>query len=220
MNKFGRLNVMSSTCWRSAGTPEIRAQDRVVKRRTRSRFGDQAQGGPGPAAQHCLAGEPVVAKAPTVLAPRVATAGPITGKIYMGPVDEQALAIRVEGVGVVMIVGCGHQGLANLLARSAQFFDEPLYGVIGGLHYPVPRGRWMMGGVDAQRWATYGLDKGPSAEDVQREIDLLAEKGPSWVSLSPHDSSDETIEAVRKTFGPRYHDLRVGEAQVIGGAKP
>ena len=107
-----------------------------------------------------------------------------------------------------------------MLARSAQLFDEPLYGVIVGLHYPVPRGRWMMGGVDAQRWATCGLDKGPSAEDVQREIDLLAEKGPSWVSLSPHDSSDETIEAVRKTFGPRYHDLRVGEAQVIGGAKP
>jgi metal-dependent hydrolase (beta-lactamase superfamily II) len=164
--------------------------------------------------------EPVVAREPTVLAPGVATAGPITGKIYMGPVDEQALAIRVEGKGVVLIVGCGHQGLANLLARSAQLLDEPLYGVIGGLHYPVPRGRWMMGGVDAQRWATYGLDKGPSAEDVQREIDLLAEKAPRWVSLSPHDSSDEMIEAFRKTFGPHYHDLRVGEAQVIGGAKP
>jgi 7,8-dihydropterin-6-yl-methyl-4-(beta-D-ribofuranosyl)aminobenzene 5'-phosphate synthase len=164
--------------------------------------------------------EPVVAREPTVLAPGVATVGPITGKIYMGPVDEQALAIRVEGKGVVMIVGCGHQGLANLLTRSAQLFDEPLYGVIGGLHYPVPRGRLIMGGVDAQRWATYGLEKGPSAEDVQREIDLLAEKEPWWVALSPHDSSDETIEAFRKTFGTRYHDLRVGEAQVIGGAKP
>ncbi len=164
--------------------------------------------------------EPVVAREPTVLAPGVATAGPIAGKIYMGPVDEQALAIRVEGKGIVMIVGCGHQGLANLLARSAQLFDEPLYGVIGGLHYPVPRGRLMMGGVDAQRWATYGLDKGPSAEDVQRDIDVLAGKEPRWVSVSPHDSSDETIEAFRKTFGPRYHDLRVGEAQSIGVAKP
>ena len=130
------------------------------------------------------------------------------------------MAIRVEGKGVVLIVGCGHQGLSNLLARSAQLFDEPLYGVVGGLHYPVPRGRVMVAGVDAQRWATYGQGQGPSSEDVQREIDWLAAKGPAWVSLSPHDSSDETIEAFRKTFGPRYHDLRVGESQVIGAAKP
>ena len=47
----------------------------------------------------------------------------------MGPVDEQALAIRVEGKGIVLIVGCGHQGLANLLTRSAQLFDEPIYGM-------------------------------------------------------------------------------------------
>lgn len=164
--------------------------------------------------------EPIVARDPTVIAPGVATTGTITGKLYTGPVDEQALAIRVQGKGIVLVVGCGHQGLANLLARSAQLFGEPIYGVIGGLHYPVPRGRWTRGGVDVQRWATYGPGSGPSADDVQREIDLLAQKGPQWVSLSPHDSSDEMIEAFRKTFGPHYHDLRVGELQSIAGAKP
>jgi len=66
----------------------------------------------------------------------------------------------------------------------------------------------------------YGTGSGPSADDVQREIDMLAGKGPQWVSLSPHDSSDEMIEAFRKSFGPRYHDLRVGEPQVIAGARP
>lgn len=159
--------------------------------------------------------EPVVARQPTVLAPGVVTLGPITGRIAMGPVDEQALAIRVEDRGVVLVVGCGHQGLANLLARTAQLFDEPLYGVIGGLHYPVPGGRIVAGGRDLQRWATYGDGPGPSAEDVQREIDMLAGRRPQWVSLSPHDSSDEMIEAFRRSFGARYHDLRAGEAQVI-----
>ena len=137
----------------------------------------------------------------------------------MGPVDEQALAIRVEGKGVVLIVGCGHQGLPRLLQRSAELFDEPIYGVIGGLHYPVPRGRVIRGGVDLQRRAAYGLGDGPSPADVQLEIDLLSTKGPQWVSLSPHDSSDEVIEAFRKTFGARYQDLRVGELQVIAGTK-
>ena len=164
--------------------------------------------------------ETVLTQEPTLIGSGVATTGTITAKIHMGPVDEQALAIRVQGKGIVLLVGCGQQGLSNLIARSAKLFEEPIYAVIGGLHYPVPHGRWMMGGIDAQRWATYGPDSGPSAEDVQREIDMLAAKGPQWVSLSPHDSSDEVIEAFRKTFGSRYHDLRVGEIQVIAGAKP
>lgn len=159
--------------------------------------------------------EPVVARQPTILAPGVVTLGPITGRIALGPVDEQALAIRVQDRGVVLVVGCGHQGLDRLLARTAQLFDEPLYGVIGGLHYPVPRGRMISGGQDLQRWATYGTGSGPTADDVQREIDALAARRPHWVALSPHDSSDEMIEAFRRSFGARYHDLRVGEAQVI-----
>lgn len=159
---------------------------------------------------------PVLSAAPTVIAPGVASTGAITGVINIGPVDEQALAIRVQGKGVVLLVGCGHQGLTNLIGRTQQLFDEPIYGIVGGLHYPIPSGRWMMGNVDAQRWATYGTGPGPSVQDVQREIDLLISKGLQWVSLSPHDSSDEMIELFRKSFGARYHDLRVGEAQVIG----
>ncbi|MBE0626925.1 MAG: MBL fold metallo-hydrolase [Burkholderiales bacterium] len=164
--------------------------------------------------------EPVTVLEPMVIAPGVATIGPITGRINMGPVDEQALAIRVEGRGIVLIVGCGHQGLSNLLTRSTLLFEEPIYGVVGGLHYPIPQGRVIVAGVDIQRWATYGSDSGPTADDVQREIDLLARTGPQWVSLSPHDSSDEMIEVFRAKFGPRYHDLRVGEAQLIAGVKP
>lgn len=159
---------------------------------------------------------PVLSAAPTVIAPGVASTGSITGKLHIGPVDEQALAIRVEGKGIVLIVGCGHQGLSHLLERTQQLFDEPIYGLVGGLHYPIPSGRWMMSGIDVQRWAVYGTAPGPSAQDVQQEATLLLSKGLQWVSLSPHDSSDEMIELFRKGFGPRYHDLRVGEAQVIG----
>ncbi len=113
--------------------------------------------------------EPIVARAPTVLAPGVATTGPIPSRIYIGPVNEQALAINVEGKGLVLIVGCGHQTVPRLLERTAELFDGPIYGVIGGLHYPVPHGRWInKDGVDVQRWASYGPDNGPSADDVQR----------------------------------------------------
>jgi len=163
--------------------------------------------------------QPVIAREPMVIAPGVASTGTIRGDLFIGPVDEQALAIRVAGKGIVLVVGCGHQGLEKLLARAEQLFDEPIYGLIGGLHYPIPGGRWRMNGVDVQRWASYGTGAGPSAEDVQREIDLLDGKRLQWVSLSPHDSSDEMIGAFRKTFGERYHDLRVGESQVLGAPR-
>lgn len=163
---------------------------------------------------------PVTTHAPTVIAPGVATTGAIAGQLYMGPVDEQALAIRVEGKGIFLVVGCGHQSLDRLLARAAQLFAEPVYGVVGGLHYPAPQGRWRTAGLDVQRLVAFGPFRGPTEADVERNVALLARRGPGWVSLSPHDSSDEAIAAFRRAFGERYHELRVGEWQVVAGAPP
>ncbi len=163
---------------------------------------------------------PTVSREPVVIAPGVATTGTIAGQLYMGRVDEQALAIRVQDKGIVLIVGCGHQSLPRLLARSAQLFDEPVYGVIGGLHYPVPRGRLTTAGLDMQKLVAFGPFHAPSEADVERDVALLASARPQWVSLSPHDSSDESIAIFRGAFGPRYHDLRVGDWQVVAGTVP
>lgn len=154
---------------------------------------------------------PTVVDGPRVLAPGVASTGPIVGRLFIGPVAEQALVVHVQGRGLVLVVGCGHQGLEALLARSAQMSAEPIHAVVGGLHFPIPGGRWKMAGVDVQRWASYGFGEGPSPEAIQRDIDRLKATGLSWISLSPHDSSDEMIERFRREFGPRFRDLRVGE---------
>jgi 7,8-dihydropterin-6-yl-methyl-4-(beta-D-ribofuranosyl)aminobenzene 5'-phosphate synthase len=159
--------------------------------------------------------EVVTARGPTVVAPGVATTGTIAGQLYMGRAEEQALAIHLEGKGIVLVVGCGHQGLERLLARAAQLFDEPVYGVIGGLHYPVPHGRFRPAGLDVQRVVAFGPLRGPTPSDVEGKAALLARERPGWVSLSAHDSSDEAIETFRRAFGDRYHDLRVGEWQVV-----
>lgn len=160
---------------------------------------------------------PTVVTGPMVLAPGVASTGPITGQIFIGPVQEQALAIRLAGQGIVLVVGCGHQGLPALLQRTAELFAEPIHAIVGGLHYPIPKGRWTMGGRDVQRWASYGFGPGPTPEDVQRDIERLQATGLKWIALSPHDSSDEVIERFRSAFGPRYRDLRVGEPLRLGG---
>lgn len=154
---------------------------------------------------------PTVSHLPTVIGPGVATTGAIAGQLYMGRVEEQALAIRVQGKGVVLVVGCGHQDLSRILARSAELFVEPLHGLIGGLHYPVPHGRVTTAGIDLQRLFVFGPLRGPTSADVTRNIALLTNQEPAWVSLSSHDSSDDSVNAFRTAFGARYHDLKVGE---------
>jgi 7,8-dihydropterin-6-yl-methyl-4-(beta-D-ribofuranosyl)aminobenzene 5'-phosphate synthase len=158
---------------------------------------------------------PIVASGPTILAEGVTTIGTIPGQLFTGRVDEQALAVNVEGKGIVLIVGCGHQTFAKLLDRTKALFKEPFYGVVGELHYPVPRGRIIKAGVDVQNFVVFGLTHVPTKPQVQAQIDRLAAQAPQWVSVSAHDSSDETIEQFRRVFGKRYHDLRVGEWQHI-----
>jgi hypothetical protein len=91
---------------------------------------------------------------------------------------------------------------------------------VGGLHYPVPRGRILTGGIDVQKVVGFGPFRGPTEPDVAENVALLARQNPQRVSLSAHDSCDYAIEQVRREFGPRYHDLRVGEWRVLAGELP
>lgn len=156
--------------------------------------------------------EPVHARDPLRLAPGVGTTGTIARKLFGGWIDEQALAVYVEGKGIVLIVGCGHQTIPRLVERTEAVFDAPLFGVIGGLHYPVPEGRMWMFGIDVQRRLASGI--GPlaplTAGDVRADIELLKERDLGVVSIGGHDSSDEAIGWFRDAFGPAYRDLKVG----------
>ena len=49
--------------------------------------------------------------------------------------DERFLAVHLAGKGIVVLSGCSHAGIVNvLLAAQAQFPGVPLYAVFGGLH--------------------------------------------------------------------------------------
>jgi 7,8-dihydropterin-6-yl-methyl-4-(beta-D-ribofuranosyl)aminobenzene 5'-phosphate synthase len=152
---------------------------------------------------------------PRVIAPGVASEGPIGRALFYlssGFVTEQALGVNVEGKGIVLIVGCGHQGVKRIIGRAEQIHNEPLYGLVGGLHYPVTSGRSMRDGRETQTYR--GTGKPPweriTKSDVRASIEYLRSKNLRLVSLSGHDSCDWSIDAFRKAFSNIYQECAVG----------
>ncbi len=149
----------------------------------------------------------------------LATTGTIPRQLAAGWIEEHSLVVIVEGLGGVIIVACGHQPVPNLLKRYDEAFSEPLYAVVGGLHFPVPEGRLMLGPVDVQRRLASGegLFHPLGMAEVQRQIAMLKDRNLGVIAVSAHDSSDEVIEMVREAFQGAHRYIRVGEEIVIGG---
>jgi len=159
-----------------------------------------------------------VTEKPQALAPGIATIGTIPRQLFfLGWTPEQSLAVNVAGKGIVLIVGCGHSTLQRIVDRAETLFDAPIYGMVGGLHYPATASREKKLGLPVQ--SIFGTGKWPwkpiNREDVRVAIDYLKERNPQLVSLSAHDSCDWSIEAFRSAFGEAYQDLIVGEEIIV-----
>lgn len=163
--------------------------------------------------------EPVCAENPVVVSKGVSTTGTISRYLYFtGWTPEQALAINVEGKGLVLIVGCGHQTLSKLISRTRELFDEPIYGIVGGLHFPVTESRLnIFGIIPIQK--IYGTGNLPwnfiTLEDVSKNIEELKKINPGIVALSPHDSCDVSISAFKNAFPYAFCDIRVGKSIIV-----
>jgi len=155
---------------------------------------------------------------PMILAPGVSSIGPIPRQLFFfGWTPEQSLAVNVDGKGIVLIVGCGHSTLQRIVQRAEELFDIPVYGVIGGLHYPVVASREDMWGLPAQQ--IFGTGKWPwdpiNRQDVTRAVGFLRARRPKLVSLSAHDSCDWSLNTFRRAFGKAYQDLLVGREILV-----
>ncbi len=158
--------------------------------------------------------EPICSTKPIRVAQGVATTGIITNQLFfLGRIEEQAVAVNVSGKGIVLIAGCGHQTLSRILGRAEALFDQPIYGLVGGLHYAVTGGRESWKGIEVHPYV--GTGRMPwrpyTLEDVRHNIELLKARNPHLVGLSPHDSCDGAIAEFRKAFGDAYRSVEVGK---------
>ena len=165
--------------------------------------------------------QPIRSAEPMLLGRGVASTGTVPRQLALGWIDEQSLAVNVEGLGVVLVVGCGHQPIPELLKRYDAVFDEPLHGIIGGLHLPVPEGRLFMLGIDAQRRFASGdgLFSPLTMEEVHAQLELLRSRGLGAIGVGGHDSSDAVIALFAEAFGDAYRHVRVGERITIGAGR-
>ena len=162
---------------------------------------------------------PICSEKPMILAKGVATIGTISNSLFLfGLEKEQALAINVEGKGIVIVVGCGHQTLPKIIERTEALFDEPIYGIIGGLHYPVNGGPIeIMGWFPHKMFGTGKLPWKPiTMEELQENIKFLKKRNPKIVALSAHDSSEVSLKAFHDAFPKVIRDINVGERIIIG----
>ncbi len=161
---------------------------------------------------------PEFTERPTKLAEGVATTGVIANQLFfLGFEPEQALVINVEGKGLVLIIGCGHQTVPKLLQRIKQVFNEPIYGIVGGLHYAVTDSRGTVAGIGIQKYVGTGrLPWNPiTMEYVHKDIKLISKQKPKLIRLSGHDSCDVSLEAYRAAFPSIFDTIKVGEKITI-----
>ncbi len=157
-------------------------------------------------------------KEPHIIKDGIVSMGIIPRHLFiMGYTAEQNIAFNLKGKGLVIIVGCGHQTIGEIIKRAKMLFDIPIYAIIGGLHFPINGGRIMIGPINLQYMV--GSDsvpwKGLIMNDFHNSIKAIKEANPQIISLSAHDSSDWAIEEFKKTFGNKYRDLRVGDEIIL-----
>ena len=101
---------------------------------------------------------------------------------------EQSLVVDTPG-GLVIITGCAHPGIEDILARALEIKKKPVLLVMGGFHL---------------------LDTGKGTVE---EIAKKFKEGPVKYAAPTHCSGDGTIKVFREVFGERY--LKLGTGRVV-----
>lgn len=103
-------------------------------------------------------------------------------------IDEQALVINLGDKGLVVISGCSHSGIINIVKYSQKIIGEKsVYAIIGGFHLT-----------------------GAKDEKIQKTIDELLKFEPRWV-MPCHCTGAKAIQKFENTFGEKCSHPRTGD---------
>jgi 7,8-dihydropterin-6-yl-methyl-4-(beta-D-ribofuranosyl)aminobenzene 5'-phosphate synthase len=113
-----------------------------------------------------------------------------TGEIPGRPIAEQALFVKTER-GLVVLTGCAHPGVVNLVRRAKELGGEKIYLVAGGFHLlQTPA---------------------PEVEQIAKELRSL---GVERVAPS-HCTGEAAIEVFKREYGAGFVESGVGKTLLI-----
>lgn len=106
--------------------------------------------------------------------------------------DDTGIAALVRGRGVVLVSGCSHSGIVNMLKRVKELYPgEPVEGVIGGLHLV-----------------------GATEEKMQKTLAGIKEAAPKWVAAG-HCTGFPMMCRLAASLGDAFKPLSVGKRIVV-----
>jgi len=109
----------------------------------------------------------------------------LTGEMGV-QIKEQSLIINTQK-GLVIVTGCSHQGIVNILKRAKEIIDKPIYLVFGGFH---------LGGT--------------SDKTLQKIIQSFKELGVEKCGAT-HCTGDKAISLFREAYGENYMPMGTGK---------
>ena len=104
--------------------------------------------------------------------------------------EEIAMGLRT-GKGLVLIVGCSHVGICNILQAVSERVEEPIYAVLGGTHL-----------MEADQ------------ERLEKTMEVFHKFGVQCVAVS-HCTGEQGIALARETFGERFVLNNTGNRFVV-----
>jgi 7,8-dihydropterin-6-yl-methyl-4-(beta-D-ribofuranosyl)aminobenzene 5'-phosphate synthase len=113
----------------------------------------------------------------------------LTGEMG-GRIREQSLVLNTQK-GLVIVTGCSHQGIVNILERAKEIVDRPIYLVFGGFH---------LGGT-------------PDST-LRKIIQSFEEMGVKKCGAT-HCTGDRAIDLFKEAFGENYMPMGTGKVFVV-----
>jgi 7,8-dihydropterin-6-yl-methyl-4-(beta-D-ribofuranosyl)aminobenzene 5'-phosphate synthase len=108
-----------------------------------------------------------------------------TGEMRGGPIEEQSLILETSE-GLVVITGCSHQGIVNIVKKARSMSDKNIHIVFGGFHLLQH-----------------------SDDAVNGIINQFRELGVAKCGAT-HCTGDRQIELFEKAYGPNFVQMGVG----------
>jgi 7,8-dihydropterin-6-yl-methyl-4-(beta-D-ribofuranosyl)aminobenzene 5'-phosphate synthase len=100
---------------------------------------------------------------------------------------EQSLVLRTS-LGLVLVVGCSHPGIVAMTKNIKAAYNEPVYGIIGGLHL-----------------------MNSSRDEIRACAGVLKQEGIAFI-VPTHCTGWRAERALRKVLGKGYLCLREGRS--------